>query len=97
MQSLNRDILVAIVFAALAFLVILIFTIIGFASNLGTGVMLLRNYGIALGIISIVFSRTATREGLDEVNKTALNIAFKAGIINTILAFGVMLLQLLMI
>ena len=61
------------------------------------GVVLLRNYGIALGVISIVFSRTATREDIDERNQTALNIAFKLGIANTIIAFGMMVVQLLML
>lgn len=97
MQSLNRDILVAVVFAAIAFIVIVIFSIIGFTSNLGDGVVLLRNYGIALGVITIVFSRTATHEDIDERNQTALNIAFKLGIVNTILAFGMMIVQLLML
>ncbi|MFW6298083.1 MAG: hypothetical protein ACOC14_00255 [Bacillota bacterium] len=97
MHSLNRDILVATIFAVLAFLVILIFTIIGFASNLGTGALLLRNYGIALGAISIVFTRTASRENLDVKNATVLNIAFKAGIFNTVFALGMMIILLLLI
>lgn len=97
MHSLNRDILVAIVFSVLAFLVILTFTLIGFASNLGTGALLLRNYGIALGVISIVFTRTASKEDLDEKNATVLNIAFKAGVFNTVFALGMMVILLLLL
>lgn len=97
MQSLNRDILVALVFAVITFIVIAVFSLIGFTSNLADGVVLLRNYGIALGVISIVFSRTATREAIDEKNETALNIAFKLGVVNTVLALGMMVVQTLML
>lgn len=97
MQSLNRDILVAVVFAFIAFIVIVVFALVGFTSALEDGVVLLRNYGIALGVISIVFTRTATREDIDERNETALNIAFKLGIVNTIVALGMMIVQILML
>ncbi len=97
MHSLNRDILVAMVFAVIALIVILVFSIIGFVFSLGTGVVLLRNYGIAIGAISIVFTRTADRKQLDTRNQTVLNIAFKTGIFNTVFALGMMIVQLLMV
>ncbi len=82
MKDINQDIRVAFVFSILAFITIIAFMITGFASDIATGLVLLRNYGIAIGAISIVFTRTANRNGLDRRNAMALLLAFRLGIAN---------------
>ncbi|MGM0435916.1 MAG: hypothetical protein ACQEQA_02585 [Bacillota bacterium] len=82
MKDINQDIRVAYFFSIAAFMTILAFTITGFASDVSTGLVLLRNYGIAIGAISIIFTRTANRENLDRENKVALSMAFKLGLLN---------------
>jgi hypothetical protein len=81
----------------LAFTVIIAFVVTGFSSSIGTGTVLLRNYGFAVAIISVVFTRTANHDDLHGKNKVAHSLAFKLGLANvgvTFLFFTIFALML---
>lgn len=82
MKDINQDIRVAYFFSIAAFITIVSFIVIGFTGEITTGLVLMRNYGIAIGAISVVFTRTANREALNHRNTVALSMAFKLGLAN---------------
>jgi len=85
-KDVNQDIRVSVIFTVVSYLLIVSFSIHGFFTSVQQYFNNMLFYALPLSALSIFFSRTAVRKGIDDYNQKVIALSFRFAILATALS-----------